>query len=362
MVDEGERQPLGRPWLSLAIDVATRMVVGFYLSLQTPSAASVALTISRAVLRKEDYLTALQVEALWPTYGLPRTIQLDNAKEFHARALVRGCEQHGIQIRHRPPLQPHFGGHIERLIGTLMGEIHLLPGTTFSSVAQRGTYDSAAHATMTLAELETWLTWQIVGIYHLRLHATLSCTPLHAWQNGIERMRHPVREPFDLQRFYLDFLPFTKRTVGRAGLRLFNLFYWHGALSRYVQDGNHYLVKYDPRDISRVYLLEKDGSYLEVPYRDLAHGPASLQEIKNAARLLRARGSSLHEEQKLFQTVQRQRELLETARRKTGKARRHAYREPEKKPLPPPAMKSRPLPEAEPEGPVDPFPFEIWRE
>jgi hypothetical protein len=28
-------------------------------------------------------------------------MESDNAKEFRARALVRGCEQHGIQIVHR---------------------------------------------------------------------------------------------------------------------------------------------------------------------------------------------------------------------------------------------------------------------
>ena len=41
---------------------------------------------------------------------------------------------------------------MERLIGTLRGEVHLLPGTTFSSVAKRGTYHSAGQAAMTLAE------------------------------------------------------------------------------------------------------------------------------------------------------------------------------------------------------------------
>jgi hypothetical protein len=35
-----------------------------------------------------------------------------------------------------------FGGHIERLIGTQMGKLHLLPGTTFSSPPERGDYDS----------------------------------------------------------------------------------------------------------------------------------------------------------------------------------------------------------------------------
>ena len=107
IVDELERRPIGRPWITLAIDVATRVVLGFYLSLRTPSASSVAMTISQAVLRKEPYLAARHVEAAWPVHGLPRTLHLDNAKEFRSRALIRGCEQHGIRIVHRPPMTPH---------------------------------------------------------------------------------------------------------------------------------------------------------------------------------------------------------------------------------------------------------------
>jgi putative transposase len=43
VVDEQNRQPLGRPWLTLAIDVASRMVCGFYLSMMPPSTVSVAV-------------------------------------------------------------------------------------------------------------------------------------------------------------------------------------------------------------------------------------------------------------------------------------------------------------------------------
>jgi len=49
----------------------------------------------------------------------------------------RGCEDAGIKIVWRPPAVPRFGGHIERLIGTQMGSLHLLPGTTFSNPQER---------------------------------------------------------------------------------------------------------------------------------------------------------------------------------------------------------------------------------
>jgi hypothetical protein len=49
---------------------------------------------------------------------------------------------------------PRYGGHIERLIGSVMSEMHLLPGATFSNVAARGGYDSEAAAVMTIDEFE----------------------------------------------------------------------------------------------------------------------------------------------------------------------------------------------------------------
>jgi putative transposase len=38
-----------------------------------------------------------------------------------------------------------------------MGAVHLLPGTTFSNVRQKGEYKSETAASLTLAELERWL-------------------------------------------------------------------------------------------------------------------------------------------------------------------------------------------------------------
>ena len=50
VVDQHKRLPIGRPWLTLAIDVRTRMVAGFHVSLWSPSTISVSLALSQAVL------------------------------------------------------------------------------------------------------------------------------------------------------------------------------------------------------------------------------------------------------------------------------------------------------------------------
>jgi putative transposase len=48
VLDERDRLPIGRPWISLAIDVATRVVARFYLSLESPRVVSVALVLTHA--------------------------------------------------------------------------------------------------------------------------------------------------------------------------------------------------------------------------------------------------------------------------------------------------------------------------
>src|SRR5260370_35676732 len=101
---------------------------------------------------KRARLERLGVTASWPMSGKPAGLFLDNAAEFKSEALRRGCEQHGIRLRYRPPGQPHFGGIIERVIGTMMQIVHELPGTTFSSIADRGSYDGGTPAARTLAE------------------------------------------------------------------------------------------------------------------------------------------------------------------------------------------------------------------
>ena len=122
-------------------------------------------------------------------WGLPELLQLDNAAEFHSRALVRGAQEYGIRIDYRPPGTPHFGGHIERLIGTTMGAVHLLPGTTFSNVAEKGAYPSEKASVLTLVELERWLALQVGGVYHQSVHSSLLKPPAAAWQDGLARRR-----------------------------------------------------------------------------------------------------------------------------------------------------------------------------
>jgi putative transposase len=358
VVDREERLPIGRPWLSVAIDVATRTVAGFSVSLDPPSSLSVSLVLSHAVLLKAAWLADRDLDSLdWPVAGIPKAIHLDNAQEFHAEALVRGCQEYGIQIDHRPIGKAHYGGHIERLIGTVMGAVRLLPGATFSNVEQRREYDSEANAVMTLPELERWLALQIAGVYHLIPHSGLRRSPLSLWQESVQHLKHPLRLPTDPEEFYLDFLPAERRLIRKDGIHLHSIRYWSSVLSPWAgRLERPLLVAFDPRNLSRVFVRDPDGRHWAVPYADLGQPPIALWELDAARKRLREAGINAQTERQIFENILLQRQLVAAAFSQS-KQRRKKERTP---PVPPKASKPTPKPAESKAEELKPYPVEIW--
>ncbi|SDX70770.1 integrase catalytic domain-containing protein [Lysobacter enzymogenes] len=176
---------VGRPWLSIAIDVYTRCILGIQIGFEVPSILSVALCLTHAVLPKSP-AAEFGVPLDWGMHGIPKEIVVDNGKDFVSTAFRRGCEQYGILLTYRPVGSPHYGGTIERLIGTMVGQCHLLPGTTKNSVKARRDYDSVKHAALTLSQARSWFVEQLLGRYHLLPHRTLRIPPEAAWKRAME--------------------------------------------------------------------------------------------------------------------------------------------------------------------------------
>ena len=345
VVDERDRQPIGRPYLTLAIDVFTRCVLGMVVTLEAPSAVSVGLCLAHAACDKRPWLEGLNVEMDWPMSGKPRLLYLDNAAEFKSEALRRGCEQHGIRLDYRPPGQPHYGGIVERIIGTAMQMIHdELPGTTFSNPDQRGEYASEKMAALTLRELERWLTLA-VGTYHGSVHNGLLQPPATRWAEAVARVGVPAVVT-RATAFLVDFLPIIRRTLTRTGFVIDHIHYYADALKPWIARRERwpsFLIRRDPRDISRIWVLEPEGQhYLEIPYRTLSHPAVTLWEQRQALAKLRQQGREQVDESALFRMIGQMREIVTTAQKATRKARRDADRrqhlktsEPPAKPIPP---------------------------
>ena len=259
--------------------------------------------------------------------GKPGELYLDNAAEFKSEALRRGCEEHGITLRYRPPGRPHYGGIVERVIGTLMEMVHELPSTTFSNPAQRGSYDSEARAVVTVAELEKWLALAVAS-YHGQVHGTTRQTPQARWAAATAQTAAVTVG--NETAFLVDFLPVIRRTLTRTGFVIDHVRYFRDALKPWIARRDRldrFVIRRDPRDISRIWVLNPDGgSYLPVPYRTLSHPAVSVWEHRAAVERLREQGRAQVDEDALFRMVEQMRTITDTAASTTRKARRDAER------------------------------------
>lgn len=323
IVDIERRLPLIRPWVTIAIDVYTRVVLGFYLSLSYPSAMSVALCISHSILPKERWLKTYGFTGgEYPFYGVPKRIHVDNAREFRSKNLSDSCRWYGIELTFRPKGTPHNGAHIERLIGTLMGKVHMLPGTTMSSAKAKGHYKSDQHATLSFPEFREWFIRE-VEIYHKTTHSALGCSPLLQWESHYQNKDGGFSYPpiiDDQLRLLIDFMPIKRRVIGRAGVRLHNIDYYSSTLKRF-DIGTKCAVRYDPESLSKVWILPAgERTYIELGYADLRLPNTTLTEFKRLKAQLKDKSERRVPAAEVFNLIEKNETLVNTAGVKSKQA------------------------------------------
>jgi putative transposase len=141
-------------------------------------------------------------------------------------------------------------------------------------------------------------------------------------EDGLARRRKALRKPEDPQTFFLDFLSEEWRLIRRDGIQMFNIQYWDNVLSPLAgRSSKPVLIKYDPRNLSRVFYRDKDGQYWPIPYRNLGAPPISLWEQREAMKRLRTQGRRLVDERLIFETALTQRKLVDSVRKSTRKRR-----------------------------------------
>ncbi len=339
-VDDKTRQPLGRPWITLAIDSFSRVITGVYITPDSPSAVSAGMCISNSILRKHEYLQELGIPGKWDAFGFPKVLLADNAREFRGEMLKRACISHNIKPLFRPVKQPRYGAHIERLMGTIANEMRKLPGTTFSSPALRKGYDSEANAVLTIREIETIIVEWIVNIYNQSINKGTDEAPLALWRAGLrgtpENPGAGAPEiPQDPRRLVLDFMPFEERTIQPYGVVIDGIHYYDPAMAKWInavdpQDYNkkrQFIFRRDYRNISCVYFWEPEAKeYIRVPCRDLRFPVTNVWELRAAMKGLKTTQRGKVDEESIRQAVLRNQALVTTATAETKKTRKDQLR------------------------------------
>jgi putative transposase len=341
LVDEQYRREIGRPYLTIVTDVCTRMLAGFYVSFDPPGALATGLALSHAILPKEVWLAARELDTNWPIYGIPKKIHADNAAEFRGQMIGRACREYGIIMENRPKGQPNFGGHVERLFRTFMGRVQSLPGSTFSNVQARGEYNSEGKAVLTLLELEQWFTIFVTSVYHQRPHKGIQrAVPIKLYEQfiiGTDEhigigLPAPIADEFKLR---LDFMPFVERTVQEYGVVIDNIHYYADVLRPWVHARDpkkgklkrKFIFARDPRDISEVYFLDPETStYYPIPYRNITRPRISAWELSAVMKWLGERPEMQVDEDAIFSGLAEMARIEQEALQKSRKVRRTVQR------------------------------------
>jgi putative transposase len=146
-------------------------------------------------------------------------------------------------------------------------------------------------------------------------------------------------------------------------VQLFYIDYYADVLRPLIKDGRRYVVRYDPRDLSRVWLLSRDNEYYALPYRTRHRPPISLWEHKTIVRMLQEQGRREVDADAIFNQLEKMREVVTEAAAKTKRARRQAERIHQRRgstSQPSPSALETPWDSEESLPPARPFEVEFW--
>jgi putative transposase len=342
LVDEVHRKPLdGSPTFTICIDVKTRCILGFSLSLEAPSIRLAGECIVNSALRKEALLSELEINADWPCYGIPSVILTDNASEFEAPDFIRACNEWGAEVRKRPKGAPNYAGLVESTFRTYLHKIHELEGGRQPGKGQRSmAYDIKGRPVMTLREFRRWMTIFITKYYHQQPHSGLmDLPPIEAWRRGILGfgdqigigLPDQVTNEFKLR---VDFLPSVPRTVQTYGVRFAHHDYTGDVLRQWVgakdpenpKLARQFVIKYDPWDITEIYFLDPIiGRYYPlISSSKMEH--MTLWECEATSRSTRRENRGTVDEHTIYEGMDEMRQQTAVAAKSTRKARREQQR------------------------------------
>jgi putative transposase len=261
VVDEEHRLVIGRPWLIFGIEHKSGMPHGYFLSWEPPNYRSVMECLLFSILPKDELNARFgSLRGVWECEGMPRAIAIDNGPEFANRHLDDAARQVDFDVLPCPVRVPWFKGIVEGFFARLNRQLlRSLPGTTLANIVERGDYDPAQHACLSMAALEEILVLFCVDQYPQRFNRHLRGRPIDLWRNNpIVRdgllPYPPSAEDLRVLMGWTD-----QRLVTRRGVQCDDL--------RALR-GDTVLVKIDPRDLGCVWVLDpRPGHrrYLAVP-------------------------------------------------------------------------------------------------
>ena len=250
--EDGTVDDIGRPFLTAFIDVRTRVILGFYISLAPFCGATLFRALKNAVVVDTD-----------KPKGIPSKLIIDNGSDYQDSGFLKACRKLNITVEACKPRDPNAKALIERFFRTLNTDlIHKLSGTTFSNPAERGDYKSQDLARLTIDDLRQHVETWIEDVYHIRVHRSLERAPLDVWDDEAPACYPNTLNSDDAEILLRDERECTlsKGRIEAHGLqwKCPSLTTWEATRRRLNKD-RKVIVRIDELNLSEVYVATKDA-------------------------------------------------------------------------------------------------------
>ncbi len=323
---------IGRVWITLAIDIYSRMVFGLHVGIDAPSTTTLGLAMINGMLRKDAVAAKYGIQWNNPIYGPIGRLEADNAGEFTGKSIKATADHFHFRLKWRPLGAPQYGGHIERLNATLAERFKELPGATGSTPSERKAFRPEMTAAFTLEDIIRHV-WLLVDEYHNEVHSGIGMTPLEKFTSyyfGANGQKHRLPPVYvDNIEFRRQWYPLETRSLQRYGIRIDYLDYYSENISLLVKNrkkGERFQIRRNPFDVREIYLFHPGlKEWITVPTRHLGYPVASIFEQQQASKeaLKRKRKPT---PEVLAKIIDEQHRHIEEAKKKTKTAQRDAAR------------------------------------
>lgn len=261
---------IGRPYLTVIIDVYTRCIMSAYVSFEELTTRRSLNAMKEAILPKDNIhkeYPSLQNE--WPCYGLPDLVFSDRGMDFLSNIFRQFCNALSI---HRGKAKRKRGsdkGTIERGAGIINRMVtHELPGKTFSSIQEKGHgYNPSKFAKIPLSGIKQAVYECVVDVYHQSFHSTIGMSPIDKWKQEV--VTRSLRLPLSAEQIDVNICIKNTRKLTNRGVEINNLSYSSKDLERLIKSIGYQKVtfRWNPENLGHIYLCLDGGGYLKVPLK-----------------------------------------------------------------------------------------------
>ncbi len=229
---------IGRPIIYIVVDVFSRMIVGFAVTLEGPSWAGAKLALENAFFDKVAFCKQFGIEItakLWPAKGRCEALVADNGEiaGYNANSLVDSL---GIRVANAPTARPDLKGIVESRFHIIKGlAIEWVPGAVRATRKRRGK-DYRLDATLDLNQFRRLMiecilhynTSRRIEDYRMSLPMIadeVEPIPLKMWNWGMQNLTGMLRSEDDVESLRIKLLPRDKATATSDGIRFKGIHY-----------------------------------------------------------------------------------------------------------------------------------------